>query len=449
MSLASIVSLTIALGSPIVSRAGFSTPLMLSGEAASVFNEGERVRTYLDPDTLLTDGFEASGAAYKAAALWFAQVPNSGRFKVAARKDSLGFNVAITFTLAPGSEGAAYWVEIDGTRYTYTLAAAEDEDDGATALAALVDALADYTAVATLNAIAFGVVVDHAVPSISFSENITLLDTTSTTGTTTVDDLAAIYAIDSDWYALLTDVQSKGEIQKVRAYAETKRKMYFATTSDAETYETAYSVGVTTDVGSAGKAGSYANTFLVFSDVWGDQAVSGWASMGLVNEPGEINWAHNTIRALLASDKLTDIQKENLITKAINHYTTFGGAASTFNGITASGEFVDTINLVHFLYARIPEDVVAKLRAVKKVPYTQSGLDSIAAVVATRLVYKVGSGLSNEIVPFCNAPLISTIQTSDRQARRAPGFKFGAVLEGAINTVEISGVLSVDPSMFA
>lgn len=449
MSLASIVAISISLSSPIVSRAGFSTPFFLSGEASELFAVDESIRTYTDPNVLLTDGFDAGGATYKAAAKHFAQVPNSGRFKVGKRSTSAGFNVAITFTLDAGGEGSEYWIEIAGERYEVTLAAAEDEDDAATDLATAIDAEADYTATPTANAIAFAVVSDHVVPTISCSKNIKLLDTTSTTSTTTVADLAALRTLDSDWYALGTDVQSKGEIEKVRAYAETLRIMYFAQTSDSETYATAYSAGVTTDVGSTGKASSYANTFLVYSDTFGDQSAFAWASMGLVSEPGEINWAHKSLRGVVASDKLTDVQRANLITKGINWYATFNGSASTFNGITASGEYVDTINLVHFLYARIPEDVLAKLRATKKVPYTQRGLDSIAAVVAGRLLGKVNSGLSGEVVPFCNAPLIAAIQTTDRQARHAPGFRFGAVLEGAINTVAIEGTLTVDPSLFA
>lgn len=448
MSFSSIVAITISLANPIVSRVGFSTPLFLSGEAAGIFPSSVVVRTYTDPNDLLTDGFEASNITYRAAATYFSQPENSGQIKIGKRNLSVGNVFEGTFTFGDGSEGETYWIEIDGTRYTYTLAAAEDEADGAVAVAALIDAEADFIATVAVNAIDFSVVAGDVFPKITMSSNVTWLDTTISTGATTVTDLAAVNEYDPDWYALSTDVSSKGEIEKVRAWIETIQKMYAATTADTETYVTAYSAGVTTDVGSVGKVAGYANTFVQYSDVIGSPDVMGMLAL-LINEPGSVNWAHRDLRGVAITTKLSEAQLDNLTSKGINWYANALGSSRTFSGITGSSEFIDTINLVHFLYARIPEDVGAALKANKKIPFTQKGLDLLAEVIKARLMSKIGTGISDEVLPFCTAPRISSFSPADRQARRALGFKFGAVLDGAINSVGISGTLSIDPSAFA
>jgi hypothetical protein len=126
MSASDIVSVAIRLEAPIVSRAGFKTPMFLSGEALAIFAAETYTKSYRKPSELLTDGFSPLGATYRAAALWLGQVPSAGRFKVGKRTTSAGYNAEATFTLDAGVEGDTFWIEINGTRYEYTVGSADD-----------------------------------------------------------------------------------------------------------------------------------------------------------------------------------------------------------------------------------------------------------------------------------------------------------------------------------
>jgi hypothetical protein len=101
------------------------------------------------------------------------------------------------------------------------------------------------------------------------------------------------------------------------------------------------------------------------------------------------------------------------------------------------------------LYARIQEAVISALKSSPKIPYTNAGVNQIVSVIQGVLFSQVGRGLTDDPEPpRVTAPNVQSININLRQARIVPDIKFIALLSGAINQVQVSGVLTLDSSVF-
>jgi hypothetical protein len=127
-----------------------------------------------------------------------------------------------------------------------------------------------------------------------------------------------------------------------------------------------------------------------------------------------------------------------------NTYTEVAGFNITNPGKVASGEFIDVVFGRDALQARIQEAVFAVLVSVRKVPYTDTGVDMVVAAVKGVLATFVTSGfLAADPAPVVVAPKVKDVAQSDRANRLLPDVDFSATLAGAIQAVEISGRISV------
>lgn len=116
----------------------------------------------------------------------------------------------------------------------------------------------------------------------------------------------------------------------------------------------------------------------------------------------------------------------------------------------ASGEYIDVIRGRDWLTARLRERIFGLLANVRKVPYTQGGIDQVVSQVDAQLREGIGAGyLSGDIpegqeLPFIvTAPEIGDISQADKIARLLPDVAFTATLAGAIHAVEINGTIQV------
>jgi hypothetical protein len=248
----------------------------------------------------------------------------------------------------------------------------------------------------------------------------------------------------SGWYAVVLDTNTPADILTTAAFVEGVRRIFVYETSDSNVYDQ----GSSSDIFSQMLALSYANSMGIYSKEKNEGKAAAWIGRCLTFKPGTINWAHKTLSGV-TFNKLSASQTTVIRSKRGNYYNDVAGSGNTFNGITASGEFIDTASIVHYLYARIQENVISAFKATPKIPYTNAGVARITTGIENVLLAEVGDGLSTDFTPFVSAPLVQSVSTNDRQARHLPGVTFGAVLSGAINTIQIRGTLTLDESAFA
>lgn len=441
MSLDNIVNISISVENPIIDTASFGTPLIASIEANGKFSGMTKI--YSSASELLSDGFSATGATYRFASKIKGQNPAPASFIVGKRVLSSALLSDYDFQIQTGNEADIYSIEFGGNEYSYTRPDGYTDAQVAAELAAVIDD-GDYTVSVSDETISILSTVPGQFDSFSVSDNIYVTDNTSTVDGYLTQDLSNILEYDSSWYALLIDSNVKSDIIEAATFCEANRRMFAYETSDSACFDS----GATDDVFSECEALSFANTIGIFSLDKNEGKAAAWVGKCLPFDPGTINWAHKVLSGVRA-DNLTISQKTAIRSKSGNYYSLVAGRGNTWSGITPSGEFIDTANVVHLLYARIQEAVISALKASPKIPYTNAGVARITSVIAAVLNSQVGRGLTDDPEPpSVTAPNVQSISLNQRQARNLPDVKFVALLSGAINSVSIRGTLTLDSSVF-
>ncbi len=254
-------------------------------------------------------------------------------------------------------------------------------------------------------------------------------------------DLSAIETLDdTSWYGIAFDHSPQTVIEAVAVWVESRRKLAICNTSDSVCLDSV----VTTDVASVLKAAAYARTELLFSakEILSYSA-AGWQGVMLPKDPGSATWAFKTIKGITA-DILTGGQKSAAKAKNLNTYTTLGGKNVTQWGQDPDGGYTDIVIGSDWLFARMQEAIFAAFTAADKIPYTDSGADTIRNVINNVLRLGIKKGfLSADPAFTITIPAVADIDPAERAGRNLPDVEWSATLAGAIHTVDVSGTLSV------
>jgi hypothetical protein len=439
MSLDDVVDLSIDINSLKVGKENFGTPLFLGYHIAWI---DVLVKEYANPKEMLTDGFSASHYLYKAALAWKSQNPTGKTFKIGRRTTALTQIVHTTPTIT--TEGFKLTWTIAGHAGSYTIPGAATIQSIVEAISPTIDAYTEVTATEDNTKIVVTSATAGTPYDFSMGNGWTVSDETA--DTTTDDALAAILVEDSNWYGLnVIDSFSKATGLLSAATIEAERKMNVLLGVDSAILN----AGSTTDIFYVLQAANYARTVGQYARRFGGTE---WAHVALLAKsiaetPGKVSWAHKSL-AGISVDTLSQAEQNAIHNKDGNYYITLGAQGDTFDGRTFAGEFADITHFVDFLYSSIRLRVVAMLQSGKKVPYTDSGVDTIRSGILAVLVQNVGrngapAGLAESPAPSVTAPKVADVDPADRAARFLPDVEFQAQLQGAIHTVEINGTLSV------
>ena len=446
MSVDNIVSVSITRKTKYPSRKGFGTAMLLVSKVPTSWGTKKK-ETYGNTLTELTDdGFLVTDPAYLMAQILLAQNPTVKSFKVAKR--TLPPTKSIKLTVTNATEGYVYNFKVNGTVITYTVPAAQTTTQVATALELLIEAVTDITSSSAVNVITMGapagtlidvedwIGTDNSVPG--GDSGMLLEDATTDPGIAT--DLAAVYAMDSDWYAIVVDSMGKLEAAAASTWAEANKILLMVDAADSEILDS----GDTNDAVSVAKAASQFRTCYWVSNT----KLLHWTSCGilgsrLTRDPGSDTWKFKTLSNVTPA-QFTEGEKTAIHNKNGNTYTEVGGLTITEEGKTAGGEFADIMRFSDWLQAEIQTDVYATLANAEKLPFTNAGADVLKGVVSSVLNrgIKVG-GLSNDVPPSVDAPLVETVSAGNKAARNYPDITFLGTFAGAIHFVGISGTIGV------
>jgi len=425
------ISINISRSTTAVATAGFGVAMFVD----EFTNYSERVRSYSSATAVLED-FDTSSNAYKAAVKYFGQerVPTElliGRKQI----DDVDGSVA---TVADSTD---YSITVNGELVTITSDADATSLEIVAALKVAVDAEAITGLTFTDNVDGtFNVSIATGTAwSISSTDNLTLVN-----GTSPEDWVEAVVACseeNDDWYVLTASTRTKADQEALADYVETLYRWYYTATNDS----TAKSVSTIDDIGSVVKANAYDRTKVM----WSGEADSDFPELGHIGLcityiPGQVDWMYKTI-AGVTPDSMNGTAKNVLDEKGYITYQVLGGVNVTLMGNDESGlEYIDVINLVDYLHARMQEGIYALLVNQPKVPYTPAGATSVQSILLGVLTDQVSiGGLAATPAPVVTVPNPRNLSQADRTGRVLSGVTFEATLASSIRYVKVNGVVTI------
>jgi hypothetical protein len=226
------------------------------------------------------------------------------------------------------------------------------------------------------------------------------------------------------------------------AWAETQRKIFFC----ASSLDNIIGSG-SADIASVLEALNRDRTSVSYhTSCQGDAApawkIAGWLGELLPYDPGSQTWAYKTL-ASVASYELTPTQRTNVLAKNCNIYTETGGVDVTEEGKVVSGEWIDVIRGIDWVTSTLQENIFQALIDVRKIPYTDEGITLMVGVVTGVLYEAAAQGILVESSIVVTAPLAADVSAANKAARLLPDINFTATLQGAIQSTEINGVVTV------
>lgn len=442
MALSDLVNVQIDAQSKTVTQAGFGIPLLLGYHAYTA----DLVKDYSDASEMVADGFVTTHPLYLMFQIVKGQNPSVTKVKIG--RMPVAHTHTLELTPINTTQGTIYKFKVilrpggAETQITYTVPGAATVASICTALAALIAAIAgiacaDNTTKITITPDVNGNLVDvYGFECLPNRNILKIEDKTAAPASGYATTLAAIRAVDVEWYGVAVDVNSDAILTEVAADIETVDKLFGCNTSS---YQSAI---FTTLQGLA-----YANSFgLVKLDRVLSYAGAGMLGVLLPKAPGRWTAAFKTL-AGVAADILFG-QESAIENAGGNWYSRVGGVNISFPGKTFSGEYIDVTVFVHYLTARIQEGVFSALVNNDVIPFTDSGVDIIRNVIQNILdtnTERPGrtAGLAAKPAPFVTAPLVKDVSAADKAARTLPDVTFQGVLSGAIHELTIRGTLTV------
>jgi len=428
MELSSIIQVNISLATVTPSQANFGTPLCLGYH--SVFTEN--YRDYTSLNGMLTDGFTVNDQVYKLAASAFSQNPRPPSVKVGRLPapatphtsvldlDSMVTGSSVQFTLV---DSAGVELDVD---VPYNTSAA--------ATAGVVAALSSSIMSASGDTVVFTATSNG--PRLFVKDITGYGDFTDTTGDWGFDtQLGVILNESADFYGVFIDVNSDANIADVATWTLANSRLFGA--SPQVTNPADY-----TSTANALRLASNDRTFSLVtkSDPEGYGA-TGLAAKMFTKAPGSAAWSFKSV-AGLSTDNWSASNLSTFDTDNTNYYTTTNSQPMTFPGKVHSGEWIDVRRGIDWFEARLAERLLALQLNNDKVPYTDAGISMIGNELRGQLAEAVTAGLFDSDWTV-TLPKALAATTTNRGLRKLVDVTFEARLQGAINTIEVVGRISV------
>lgn len=436
-----IVNVTISRENAKLMRAGFGIPLFLGTD-----NRTDKLITaYKDTAEMLSAGYKTSDALYKMADIATKQEYTPEYFYVGRVKGNSNClqNIQLdaaatagTYTLSVGEETTAS-IDFDATNLEIK-----------TALE-LLTGISEVTV--TGDATETLIVVEFTGVDANTDFEIMSADVSSLTGVGSYavskeqfgseeesyeDALINIWDENRSWYAICSDKQDDSTIEEIADWIEGNNKLYFATSSNDTLLNT------TTNIASKLKDKSYNKTAIYYHAIADEHFTSGLVGGQLPKDAGSITWAFKEVIGATPDD-LTTSQINNLILNNVNYYEEVAGRKITSNNaVVVSGEYIDIMRGIHWLEARISENVFLGIVVIDKVPYTQDGINYCVSKMRSvlQLAYEEQAFINEDYV--ISTPDILTVPISNKSDRLLDDVSFSAVAQGAIHKVNIVGKIS-------
>lgn len=463
--LSDIAKVLIELRTTSIAKAEFGIPLVVS-KGVKFGNVGELVRVYQSADEAVLDKTATiPDNVIKALRVIFSQQPRLTSAMVATLAYTRTVNVALDAPPSGGKYAAAKTIAFTLDTVALTVTTAADTMDTPALVSA--DLVRQLTANATLNSKYTAVIdpngltivltpkADTTVPvavagtGTSVSDKETLVESIPT-------QLANIQGYNDGWYGFAILDTSAETITAAAEWAESADPavQHFAASTDDKIWTTPAG-DAATDILSTLNRKQYERTALVPTK--NTDALDAVAAMArfYVGQPGSIVAGLKTLVGVTPS-AFTPSEIKNIKDKQGNWYTKYAKNVFLFNpGKAVSGRWLDEVRDRDWLVNYIQTEMVSALIRRPKVPYTNPGITTMENVLRGCLVRAQQMGviapdqtdaLGNTVPGFMiTVPNALDVPFSDK-ADRVLRLSFVALLAGAIQSIEVNGVLTYDYS---
>ena len=237
----------------------------------------------------------------------------------------------------------------------------------------------------------------------------------------------------ASFYYLLSSDNSDSMIAILADYISTQDKLYAATVDALESVEKL--------------GGAYDNVFLVAHDSRQSYVAEGLVSTMAPRQIGSYTFTFKNVQGVQAakfnSTTVSQFEKANC-----SVYINEAGVLMNSKGVCTSGEYIDNVQATHYIKARMTESVFRMLALAEKVPYTDTGIALVVSEIEKVLKhsYSVGIIADDEAGNpefTITAPKRADILKNTVAKRILPDVRWRAVVAGAVEKVEIRGVLAL------
>lgn len=418
---------------------GFGTPLIAGYHTIA----GPRVREYSRPSEMLADGFTVNSPLYKAAAILCSQANKPKTFKIGKCLGAPQHTVTLKLTSSPVGETHSIEVTLpSGTTTTISVTGTGVVNTDAASLNTALDALAESSSTVGTDTVTFVTTTAGSITTFAnWTSKIEFQDITADPATSIATDLANIAAEDDKFYGLLLANESEAIVGVAASWANTNDKLFIFCTSDTLCTDS----GTSTDVMSDMKALGYDHVgYLYNGKKCPAYAAAAWMGGRFPYVPGKSTWRFKPLVGVPV-DSLTVAQRSALDTKRGSYYVSMAGLSIMLGGAkVASGEYIDVIHFLDWLIAEIQFRVFASFVNSDKIPFTDIGIEVVAAGVRGALQAGVtAGGLSPSPAPVVTTPLAADVDSTEKANRNLPGVTFTCTLAGAIHTADVEGTVSL------
>ena len=442
-----IVKVVIDRQTQAITRASFGTLAIISEFPSNKTTvEFDRYRYYAGIIEMSDDGWGVGDPEYDAAVIVFSQNPKLDKIMI-GRKDSGDDDWSETLTTIQSATQDWYCFLIIASQ-AGTIVFDSDFETGN-----LIDFTINGTAVTQIlfNTTQADTMADIKTQiEIDISDSLVTIDSSDPNNRTLiieiftgVDSISVIVTGGGTQPVGSITYVNEDDYKAVASWTETQKKIFFYCSSSSAIKNPVS----TSDIAFFMKNLAYSRTCSIYhTDAQGDVAPS-YLESGIPGEclpydPGSQTWAYKTI-AGVAPYGLTSGERSAILGKNCNIYTTTAGVNITEEGKVAGGEYIDIIRGVDWLEARLQEEIFTNLINVRKISLTDEGIAIIVGTVAGVLYEGADQGLLVRETIVVTFPKASEISQADKLNRNLPDIKFTAVLQGAIHTVEINGIVTV------
>jgi hypothetical protein len=269
-----------------------------------------------------------------------------------------------------------------------------------------------------------------------------------------VDGLSAIYNADSNFYGLLLADPSPEIVLKTAEWVESKRLMFGVDLSDPAVAKKAEPAMVKegkigkeaavtiNDIGMLLRERAFKRTFAAYHPNAKAKFAAAWMGHMFPSPPGKATWAFKTLAGVepyaLSASEATALKEKN-----ISPYVNIKGVNFTMFGTVASGELINSIRGADWLITRVQERMLGLLIKNPKIPYSEKGADLVRSELDAQLKEGIAMGVvASDPKPTISVPKIAEISDMDRGKFVLPNVSFGCSIEGAIQELHISAVVS-------
>lgn len=232
-----------------------------------------------------------------------------------------------------------------------------------------------------------------------------------------------------DFFFVVCTDNSVESVKELSTKCQVNNKLYAVTVNDIE------------DAKTLGKE-KFENTFVAFHDNEEAYLAEGLAvimSFNIGGKTAKFKQVQGVTEAKISLTDLKELHEKNMFT-----YVNKLGVLQTTEGRMLSGEYIDVVLGEYWIRFRMEERMQRLALTQDKIPYTNRGIAMLVSVAEQVLNEAVDMGIVEEGQYRVDYRRREDVPSNDVALRKYDYIVWTAMLQGAIHTGQISGVLTYE-----